>query len=346
MAKHNELTHHQIEEICCVYEKCKNQLVTAKLLGHSSATVSKYLIANGHGCGHGGNQTQRKITDDEIIADIQAGYTRQEIADRHGVHVANLDRRMRNLGMYAKHAPNTGGISQKKYGECWHYVASQDERFSQLHPNFQYLETRKDENGTVRIRLKCKRCGSINERAEATVRGKNIKCEHCQQVEKEKKQMYEKRAELVRFLYALKELKTPKMCACCGKSFYSQYSLQAYCSDKCKRKAKKLRRKERNPESFRKAHNHAYRHIQRARKYGCAFEYGVTLKAVMKRDNGICKICGEPCDINDRTWGFAGPLYPSVDHIIPLCRQGPHTWENVQLAHMICNSEKRDLITV
>ena len=34
--------------------------------------------------------------------------------------------------------------------------------------------------------------------------------------------------------------------------------------------------------------------------------------------------------------------YPTVDHIVPLSKGGTHTWNNVQLAHMACNSGKCD----
>jgi 5-methylcytosine-specific restriction endonuclease McrA len=36
------------------------------------------------------------------------------------------------------------------------------------------------------------------------------------------------------------------------------------------------------------------------------------------------------------------PTAPTVDHIIPLARGGSHTWDNVQLAHHLCNSLKGD----
>jgi 5-methylcytosine-specific restriction endonuclease McrA len=38
------------------------------------------------------------------------------------------------------------------------------------------------------------------------------------------------------------------------------------------------------------------------------------------------------------------PDAPTVDHIIPLAKGGTHTWDNVQLAHWSCNSDKRDII--
>ncbi len=81
-------------------------------------------------------------------------------------------------------------------------------------------------------------------------------------------------------------------------------------------------------------------HKRRAVKYKCAYDPNVTLKALIKRDGLRCAICGEMCDPNDRAWGFVGPLSPSIDHIIPMVKKGGHVWGNVQVAHMICNSEK------
>lgn len=36
-------------------------------------------------------------------------------------------------------------------------------------------------------------------------------------------------------------------------------------------------------------------------------------------------------------------MYPTIDHIVAMANGGGHTWDNVQLAHAICNSYKRDL---
>lgn len=38
----------------------------------------------------------------------------------------------------------------------------------------------------------------------------------------------------------------------------------------------------------------------------------------------------------------SGPMYPSIDHIVPMSKGGGHVWENVQVAHIICNTEKGD----
>lgn len=84
------------------------------------------------------------------------------------------------------------------------------------------------------------------------------------------------------------------------------------------------------------------KHRQRieAAGFGAEYEDGITLKRVMIRDGGICKLCGKPVDITDRNGKGIGNKYPTVDHIIPIDNGGSHTWKNVQLAHMICNAHK------
>lgn len=89
-------------------------------------------------------------------------------------------------------------------------------------------------------------------------------------------------------------------------------------------------------------------HRRRAGRYGCTeIDNSITLKALFKRDKGLCKICGERTDIKDTTpKGHPRRMYPTIDHIIPLSKGGTHTWDNVQLAHMHCNSRKCDRIDV
>lgn len=293
----------------------------------SSATIWKAISKYGIGKGIGGNQdSQRKITDDQILKDIKLGLTRQEIADKHGVHVENLARRMKKLGVHAKHETHSGTPPHtKRFGECWHYVKSQDALFSKLHPAFQYLETRKVKNVKT-VRFKCKVCGNIIERAESTVRTKGIQCENCKKIEQEEKELQISRERLLRALRAIDEIKKPKKCIVCDTTFYSQYPYARYCSKECKRDSRKSGIR------------------ARCRKYGVYYDNTVTPKKIFKRDKYICGICGMACNVNDKSWGSFGPYSPTVDHIIALANGGPHTWDNVQCAHAICNSWKRDMI--
>lgn len=51
-----------------------------------------------------------------------------------------------------------------------------------------------------------------------------------------------------------------------------------------------------------------------------------------------CHICGEPIDY---TLKWPNPRSFVVDHLIPIAKGGPHTFENTAAAHAECNSKKR-----
>lgn len=77
-------------------------------------------------------------------------------------------------------------------------------------------------------------------------------------------------------------------------------------------------------------------------------DWTVNLQELISRDQSICALCGELVDVNDYVMRdgvfIAGNSYPSIDHIIPLSMGGTHTWNNVQLAHRVCNSVKGSAI--
>ena len=81
-------------------------------------------------------------------------------------------------------------------------------------------------------------------------------------------------------------------------------------------------------------------HKRRAIKFGCAYDPSVTREKLIEKYGLVCAICGGKCDPNDKSWGSFGALYPTLDHIVPMSKGGSHTWDNVQVAHMICNSKK------
>lgn len=69
---------------------------------------------------------------------------------------------------------------------------------------------------------------------------------------------------------------------------------------------------------------------RRAQKLGLAIDKDITIKRLYERDKGICQICKQACKWEDK----------SMDHIKPLSKQGSHTWDNIQLAHLSCNKLK------
>lgn len=77
--------------------------------------------------------------------------------------------------------------------------------------------------------------------------------------------------------------------------------------------------------------NRNERHTRRARIQAKRHE-SISLPKLVRRDAGICHICG------GKTKGNKWPGGASIDHLVPLCKGGSHTWDNVALAHIKCNT--------
>ncbi len=61
---------------------------------------------------------------------------------------------------------------------------------------------------------------------------------------------------------------------------------------------------------------------------------------VFARDGWVCQLCGEP---TDRKVKWPHPMYPTIDHIIPVSKGGTHEESNLQCAHAQCNATMPDL---
>ena len=59
---------------------------------------------------------------------------------------------------------------------------------------------------------------------------------------------------------------------------------------------------------------------------------------VLERDGWVCQLCGEP---TDRKVRWPHPMYPTIDHIIPVSKGGKHEEINLQCAHAQCNIRKQ-----
>lgn len=77
---------------------------------------------------------------------------------------------------------------------------------------------------------------------------------------------------------------------------------------------------------------------ERAERFGVEYE-PINRTGLYVRDDFTCQICLEPLDMDAV---FPDPLSPSLDHIIPISKGGPHIWSNVQSAHLSCNCRKKD----
>lgn len=224
---------------------------------------------------------------------------------------------------------------------------------------------------TGRVKIACKTCGSEFTNCVDTVKHGVVICPACErekvlarQAEREEKRKIEsaKRQKELEAEWAEQKRQTQirkqrerdakldkvYVCKICGKEYTPRqymaseglrfFSNPGYCSHECNRKA--LNRAQKMSPCHRERNDN---HRHRAKKHGVEYVSGITLKKLVKRDGLRCRICGGMCDWSDHSWSeFCGPTYPSIDHIIPIAKGGPHTWENVQVAHLICNSEKGD----
>lgn len=187
-----------------------------------------------------------------------------------------------------------------------------------------------------RVTIQCTKCNAIYEIATSVIRSKAkyIYCRNCYEIDKAnriKKQKQDKIrqqaiADLKKNSDKLYKAKQIELCICkeCGKAYIGN---TLYCSSKCMHKYHD-RQKEFN------------RRIQTNNKA----DYTISLQKLIKRDNNICYICNKECNLNDYIYEgntfIAGNYYPSIEHIIPLSKGGTHTWDNVKLAHRICNTLK------
>lgn len=157
--------------------------------------------------------------------------------------------------------------------------------------------------------LRCNTCGEIVTRSMSMLRKrKRIVCPKCAG-------MYD------------------RVCVICGRIFTASQYRQVCCSEKCtdiNRKAK-----------------HNIRRDTRLNRNNMV-DKDITLVSLYKRDGGLCHLCGTSCRLDDYTTQggafIAGDWYPSIDHVKPLSCGGVHSWDNVKLAHRICNRKKSNIL--
>lgn len=194
------------------------------------------------------------------------------------------------------------------------------------------------ENDDSKVKLRCKDCGEIIERWASSARsGRQFRCFNCERVTREQKQQKhkqeieqkKKQKELNKVLDSIQL--SFLVCKNCGNIYLPTRNNTKYCSRKCY---------ERHQE-----HIKSRTRLEKAKANG-NIDYSITLDKLIKRDNNKCYLCNKDCNLNDfiirDNTKVTGNYYPSIDHVIPIANGGTHTWDNVRLAHRICNSIKRD----
>ena len=290
--------------------------------------------------------------DEKIIELRKAGLGYKAIAGEVGVKRDKVRYVCLKHGLGGTIASNSPEEREKRFKKAF------EEKF----PEFEYHSG--FVNTDSKFKCKCKTCGTIavkNAQCVKPSRNKKLQCDNC--IERER----------------LKRINKPKkprkkaefgegVCKECGKVFLRRSGNQKWCSEECYNKAHGIgqviiKRCLECGKEFKTYHNGnlfcgkkcrkrrnrrmwAISKDERLRKNGKA-DYSITLDKLVKRDMGVCQLCGKPVDTEDYQQDadgnfIAGNKYPSIDHILPISRGGVHTWDNVQLAHRYCNSLKQD----
>lgn len=176
--------------------------------------------------------------------------------------------------------------------------------------------------------LQCRYCGSIFRRGCQCMRPSRsyeARCHSCDNLlRKHKKRLQEHKSIVIRYGDSRKYRQLGmKQCKVCEQLFVPTRAGQSYCSTTCA----------------------TYLHWKGKE----AYRYKINLHTLYHRDRGICHICGKPCDwtdykINEQGYKVYGNLYPTRDHLIPKSKGGEHSYQNIALAHLICNSRRGNAI--
>lgn len=309
---------------------------------------------------------------ERIIELSRQGYSIKRIAEITGVKYSRVTYARRLNGFKSERQFGTSGIDYTDSKVATHKQSKTTQEYNQrkkqdkenrlalllLEKGFLYIGGYDGRYSTITV--SCTTCGGTFTRyADMRKETQTLKCPLCEEQRLElKRQAKSERHQAHLELQAKWEsdreakiraneerLDKKQICKCCGKEFtlreyrakeqVNRCEFTVYCSSECRERESKEQLK-----ALREFHKNRD-HKARAIKFGCDYEKGVTLKRLIKRDGLRCAICGGMCDLNDRSYGNGnGPLYPSMDHIIPMCKGGGHTWNNVQIAHIICNARK------
>ena len=294
------------------------------ITGYSSSAVGNIIRRNGLT----DKRHRLDIDIDAVESEYLAGASTYKLAEKYGVDHTVIGKWMKKRGhVRGKGWSCEGGYELAKRGaqkgRAIQRARAIDKYAAQLKEqtggNISLVSYSSRENTTLR----CNVCGCVFKRGNWSKR--TPQCPRC--YEDNLRRIAEGKEQLKREKEAEREAEyaKEKRCASCGAVFHSEHETQLYCSKTCRRRRRDTT------------------HRRRARKYGVPYDSSITVESVIERDGITCRICGKPCDPEDKSWGTSGPMYPSVDCIVPMKKGGGYVQDNVWLTHCICNSIKRDL---
>lgn len=264
------------------------------------------------------------------------GKTYQEIADilgvkregvknyceQHNLSYSKEEYRMSRVRNATIHDAKSWDLKVKaRYGEDFQLVSIGDT----------------NEDGEKTLTIRCSKCRTEKTISSITLRVKSMSsCEVCtrktQQVQKQLEKQAEKLKKEKKQTKKKVNVKQIELKFCeCGNIIPARKHLCRECAEKRKHEQQK-------------AQWTLSEVKRRSRLQKVKHDNDLTLEKLYERDNGVCHLCGGLCDWNDfhiiNGQKQADNRYPSIDHLIVVSKGGTHTWDNVKLAHRICNTKR------
>lgn len=221
-----------------------------------------------------------------------------------------------------------------------HFIAEEARRADVVRTRcdgYEYAGNYTGSDGTADIR--CVECGEVRTLSWISIRHGGRCVGPCPACEKNKRESEEALKRISRNVLRLRRKAEQKaireaahnyvhICPVCGKEFKGTKQ-RVTCSSECgKKRANRIASRKKD------------------RRFG--YKNCIRWQDIRNRTGSMtCALCGGQCDDTDfviRSDGtvICGDNYPSVDHIVAHANGGTDTWDNVQLAHRICNDRKRD----
>lgn len=279
------------------------------------------------------NAKERKIRNKEIVNMRLDGFSMNQIAEHYGLSSPTVLRVCKDNGVDGVMSDRKAVVNNPRNqytNGVFDREANAIRYINERTPQFEYAGNFTGVDGLVD--LKCKKCGAVITRSFVSVKHGTASCDECKQREIEWARAERERLRRIEIEAKRKEKARQKrlsfkaiqmemcMCCVCGALFMPTRPNMKYCSIDCQ-------------------HQNKWRIKD-------GYRYLFPLEEVYERDNGVCYLCGKPCDWNDYEERDGvivyGNNYPSRDHVVPKSMGGANDWQNIRLAHRICNSLKAD----
>ena len=261
------------------------------------------------------------------------GHSMREVAEKFGVCEATALKVCK--GIAPQKAPVFGEDNPPPNKGVLQDLDNVLEMISERAPGFEYAGNYTGSAG--HIDLRCKKCGHVHTHGWHGLRHKGVKvCPNCLRIERErnKAEIAEQKAKAEAERKAKAEQKKREAearrktrihpCPVCG----TLTDRPKYCSNECAKKVQNAR----------------HETSRRIKLQDAMVDKNISLERLYRRDKGVCHICGGQCNWNDHKYEgpffIVGKEYPTIDHVVPLVLGGKHSWSNVKLAHLSCNSAK------